>query len=116
MAENEMAENRPTIQAEEPTEELSQKYIDSLNKEARRLMSHALQHFGAGPIKGGIGAFMLNSAYLHSDLITAAIGGAIVVWGCSDLGKGIHQIKSGREIGTQVTTLREALTRRLIER
>lgn len=102
----------------EPSEEivgLNQKYIDSQDKNAKRLMSHALQHFAAAPIKWGIGGVILYNAAIDTNLINAIIGGAVVVWGFSDIGKGVNQFISSRDITKQVLTLRGALTRRLIE-
>lgn len=98
-------------------EGLNQKYIDSEDKRAKRLMSHALQHFAAAPIKWGIGGFMLYSTATaeHPGLVVAIIGGAIVVWGFSDIGKGVNQFISSKDITKQVLTLRSALTRRLIK-
>ncbi len=109
-----MTEAQVVEPSEEIVEGLNQKYIDSQDKRARRLMSNALQHFAAAPIKWGIGGFMLYDSWDQRILLNAIIGGAIVVWGFSDIGKGVNQFTSSRDISKQVLSLRSALTRKLI--
>ena len=112
-----MVEDTNIKPVEEIVEGLNQKYIDSQDRRAKRLMSNALQHFAAAPVKWGIGGFILQNTATSEkpDLIVAAVGGFIVVWGFSDIGKGVSQFISSRDITKQVLTLRSALTRKLID-